>query len=185
MIISNLKIKIKSILKNSLRNRKGYSLLEVIVSLGIIGILITMLFNVLIVTLNISFKLLTYSFVREEISNIVSLVSRDLRNADRIIICGSEESPSSCQLILNGDLISWEVCDSGICRYRTASGSKQLEYRTSAVVKINQITFQLDLQDSRIKNNILLTIIAEHSNRELNINNIFRQVSISTRNYDL
>jgi prepilin-type N-terminal cleavage/methylation domain-containing protein len=166
-------------------SRKGYSLLEVVVSLGIIGILITMLFNVLIVTLNISFKLLTYSFVREEISNVVSLVSRDLRNADRIVSCGVEEAPNVCQIVLNGSFVSWEICGTGFCRYVTTNGTKNLEYRTSAVIQVNQITFQLDLQDSTIKNNMLMTIVAQHTNQSLNINNIYRQVSISTRNYDL
>jgi prepilin-type N-terminal cleavage/methylation domain-containing protein len=191
MVVSNY--------KRNKNLKKGYSLIEVIISLAIMGFAITVMFSFLILSLQISTLSLARSFVREELSNVSGLIARDIRNADYIIGCGdSAENQQRCQVIQNGVTYVWEKCDSNgsaegneeektrICKLRLGvDGENSIMFISSQTLIIKLFEFNLGYTDgsSEAKTNIIFLINASHVKSNYNINNVVRQTSISTRNF--
>lgn len=171
------------------KNKKGYSIVEVLVSLGIMAVVITMLFNVLIVGIESSLKIIARSFVREEISSITGQITRDVRNSDRITSCGETSTQNSCEFFKNNIRYRWTLCTDStnrVCKYdMTNSASPTTVYRSSQNVNITTLDFAqgFGVSETEKSKNILFTIIGSHTNSYVNVNNVFRQTSISTRNF--
>lgn len=172
-----------------LKSKKGYSIVEILVSLAILAIVITMLFNVLIVGLQGSLKIIARSFVREELSAITSLITKDIRNSDRVISCGDSLPQNSCEFFKNNIRYSWSVCTDDelrICKYDLSDVANPVKvFENSQNVNVTLLEFAQGIaagtvQESR---NILITIVASHNNSYVNVTNVFRQTSVSTRNY--
>ncbi len=158
-----------------MKKLKAYSLVEVVVTLGIIGILIVMLFNVILLALRSNTKIAGRSFVREQMSSVLSQISREVRNANNVSDCGD----SSCEMIVAGKTIKWESCNTSICRYENGV----LALQTSDTIKVEDFTF--DSYPGTNNNQIVVvTIIAGHANEVLEIDNLVNQISASTRNYE-
>ena len=173
--------------KNPKKYKRAYSLAEVIISLAIIGVILTILFNALIIAIQVTNKSLSRSVVREEISEVTTLISRDIRNADIILGCGDLAISQTCDMVLNGTQVSWSICGTSVCRNEIGTSGPTLTFQTSEVLNVTAFTFERGistLTDPR-KGNILFTIVGSHNNARLNITNIVRQVTISTRNYSL
>lgn len=170
--------------------KSAYSLVEVIVSLAIVGVILTVLFNTLIVSLRISYNSFARSFTREEVSQIATLVTRDIRNAESVIACGEIESVESCDLVVDGTQIRWTECgEQQVCRqvYDEETQNYSDNYTSSNSVRIDVFSFAaiFDTSTSAARKIIFVTINASHKNENLNINNIVRQQSITTRNYEI
>lgn len=180
---------------NKKRLKKGYSLLEVIISLSIMGFAITVMFSFLILSLRVSILSLGRSFVREELSSITGLIARDIRNTDYIVNCGSRTVSNSCELIQNGISYLWTKCDptgavnaagTRICKLRLdPNNQKTVFFISSATINVKNFDFQLGYSTgtSGAQTNILILINASHTNSAYNINNVVRQISVSTRNF--
>lgn len=171
------------------KNKKGYSLLEVLVSLGIMAIVITMLFNVLIVGIQSSLRVLARSVVREEIAYVSGLIARDIRNSDRVFNCGETSLQNSCDFFRNNIRYRWGQCTgetTRICKYDITDLSSPVEvFKSSQNVGVTRIDFTqgFGTSESDRLRTVLLTIVASHNNSYVNVNNVFRQSSISTRNF--
>ena len=178
--------------------KKGYSLIEIIISLAIMGFAITVMFSFLILSLQVSILSLSRSYVREEISNISGQVARDIRNADYVINCGDVANPESCELVQNGVNYIWQKCDSNgtvninpvfntrSCKFKiNTANQKEAMFVSSNTLIIQNFEFSLGYTDSssEAKTNIVFLINASHSNSNYNIKNVIRQTSVSTRNY--
>jgi len=177
--------------------KKGYSLIEIIISLAIMGFAVTVMFSFLILSLQVSILSLSRSFVREELSNISGLIARDIRNADYIINCGTGSTPESCELIQNGTNYIWQKCDvNGVvnansdlntmaCKFKFEGTVKTVVFISSKTLKIQNFDFSLGYTDStsEAKTNIIILINASHTNSNYNIKNVIRQTSVSTRNF--
>ncbi|MEO6728542.1 MAG: type II secretion system protein [Candidatus Dojkabacteria bacterium] len=174
--------------KSHSKNLRAYSLVEIIVSLGIMGVVMTMLFSVLILSLQITFKILARSVVREEISNVSSQISRDIRNADNLTNCGvGGSSTSTCEFILNGDKFQWTKCGDRMCKDQILSSGNLNIYTSTSNIKFTTVSFDFGFSDStnKARQNILLTLVGSHTNANFNVNNVIKQTSVSTRNYEL
>ncbi len=158
-----------------MKKLKAYSLVEVVVTLGIIGILIIMLFNVILLALRSNTKIAGRSFVREQMSSVLSQISREVRNANNVSDCGD----ASCEMNVAGKTIRWEVCGSSICRYE----NDVLALETSDTINIEEFTFD-SYPGSNNNQIVVITIIAGHSNEALEIDNLVNQLSAATRNYE-
>lgn len=168
--------------------KKAYSLVEIIVSLGIMGVVMTMLFSVLILSLQITFKILARSVVRENISNVTGLISRDIRNADILTNCGvGGGSSSTCELVLDGNKYQWSKCGDNICKDQILASGNFTVFKSSDNVKFTTLGFDIGFADATNKSraNILLTLVGSHTNTSFNVNNVLKQTSVSTRNYEL
>lgn len=167
-------------------NKKAYSLLEVVVSLAIIAVMMVMLTNILIISLSVAAKTAARSNVREETSNILANIKRDVRNAELINSCSGENDQAVCEGVLAvSGKFTWKLCDNedgtkGVCKF-DASGNiieKSPEYLT-----IDKLLFDVGFDKTRDKRTILVTIVSSYKGGDLNIKNIVQQTSISTRNY--
>ena len=168
--------------KYSKLQKKGFSLVEVLISLGIINILVVIFFNALLISLTVTIKNTVRSNVREELSKVASLISKDIRAADSLI--SSDCSSSSCTITLNSNEIRWFKCDDQICK---ENSKKQIMHKSDPNIVISNLIFDHGFIDesSSLKNNVLVTIVGGHDNESLNIKNVIRQFSTSTRNYEL
>lgn len=148
----------------------------------------TMLFSVLILSLQITFKILARSVVREEISNITAQISRDIRNADNLTNCGvGSSSSTTCEVVLNGEKFQWSKCGDRICKDKVLAGGNQPVLISSANVKFTSVGFDVGFSDgtNKARQNILISLVGSHVNTNFNVNNVIRQTSVSTRNYEL
>lgn len=171
--------------------RKGYSLLEMLVTLIIVNILILMLSNILIISLRTSVEIRERSAIREELTTILNLMKSDIRNASLIHNdCIEEEGSDICTITKNADTFTWQLCPvedhMGICKMDVA-GERTFE-QTSSRLSITSLTFHnisnFINPDSVSKTTLMITITADHSQEGSNIKNIYRQATISTRNFN-
>lgn len=162
------------------KKRKAYSLVEMMVTLGIVGILILLLFNVILLALRSNTRIAARSFVREQIGSTLVRISREIRNSDGVNTC----TGNSCEFRFTGKIIRWELCGDAeepenICRYE----NDEITFQTSDTIKIR--TFNFDLFPGTESNEIVIvTVLADHTNAALDVQNVLNQISTSTRNYD-
>jgi prepilin-type N-terminal cleavage/methylation domain-containing protein len=174
-----------NLVNNNIKSRNGYSLIEVMVSLAIIGFVLTILFNVVITALQITIKSMARSFTREEVATVMNLIEKDIKNADWIEVNGS-----NYEFSVDGVKSIWSICQTDrVCRY--VNGVQDPAFITSQNIQITafELTEGYDVTSglsggSYSKKNILVTIVANHSNTVFNITNVLRQETISTRNYE-
>ncbi len=165
----------------------GYSLVEIVVSLAIVGVVLSMLSNVLINSIIISQKSLSRSFVREELAQISNQIVSDIRNASKVINCSGSLESASCQVVLD-QVYTWKMCDiSGKSHICKLDPSDNVVLASSANLLVENFVFEegFDVGGNTIRRNILVTIVGSHDNDFVNVKNLVQQVSVSTRNYIL
>lgn len=177
------------------KTKKAYSLLEVIVSLAIVSVAIVTLINFLVISLRLNVISLARSVIREELNSISTLVSRDIRNADLVLNCGNTSElavSSECSFVSRGNIFRWQMCVESdlvdrICKYQLNADLEPIstEFASISNAKINDFSFSRGFTgiENNSSINIILLISADHINDTLNINNLFRETSVSTRNY--
>lgn len=167
--------------QNKRKYKSGFSLIEMLVSLAVISIIILIFFNTLLISLTVTIRNNIRSNTREELASILSLISKDIKASTRIL----DESciDNSCTVVVDGEVLRWYSCESQICK----DDGTDIIYKSDSEIIINKLDFQTGFVDesSPLKNNIIVTIVGDHANESLDINNLVRQVSISTRNYEL
>lgn len=181
--------------KNRKRRLKGYSLLELLISLGIIAIATTVMINFLVLSVRVTVRSLARSFVREEISASVLLIARDIRNSDRIIQIDCAGGSQNCEIrvVASGNIYRWSRCADGaqyrVCKdvWNGATSNFDNVFVSSDKVNIDfmNIDYGYSLVNKSTEINILVTLSASHSQPGLEITNIIRQSSASTRNYTI
>jgi len=168
---------------------KAYSLLEVIISLSIIGVCTIVMLNFTILSFRITSIGLARSLVREELANVMNLIGKDFRRVDLAPTCNSEGT--SCDFYVDGLLYRWYLCSNNekICKdeFIKAANAFTNVYSLSENVKVNYFKFQpgFSSDGSTTNSNVLLTISASHANQSLGVNNVIKQASFSIRNYVL
>lgn len=171
------------------KRKKGYSMLEILISLAIMAFSMTVMFNFIILSLQISIFSLGRSFVREEMSNVLTLVARDIRNSDIILRCDDTEQQGTCEFVFSGNHLKWQPCSDDltrVCKMNLNDPANPVEeFRSSKNVKIEGMSFVKGPVESLAlsKVNVIFTLVGSHSNTNYNIKNVVRQISISTRNY--
>ncbi|MBN1915545.1 type II secretion system protein [Candidatus Dojkabacteria bacterium] len=167
-------------------DKKAYSLLEIVVSLAIIAVMLVMLTNVMIISLSVAAKTAARANVREEISNILSNIKRDIRNSQVINHCVGENDEAVCEgvLAMSGKF-SWKLCDNedgtkGVCKY---DDNGSIQERSPEYMTIDKLFFDIGFDKTLDKRTILVTIVGSYRGGALNISNVVQQTAISTRNY--
>lgn len=192
-----MKVSILQLDKKEKKLKKGFSLLEIIISLAIMGFAITVMFSFLILSMRVSVISLSRSFIREELSNITTLISRDIRNSDFVLNCGTQSFPASCEFIQEGTRYIWQRCDSTgttnanaslntrACKVRLEGTTRTVLYLSPQSLVVDTFSFSLGYVGAAndVKTNIIFLITASHSNSSYNISNVLRQISVSTRNF--
>ncbi len=170
---------------------KGFSLLETLVTLAIFGIMTAMLSQAILINITITRKASVRSRIREEMSEISSLVERDIRNAQLIGTCGVAGTENKCTVTSVASFTWTDNCPSlgvgikSICR-KDLTGN--ILYQSSKILSISTLKFQVitpaGITDPT-KSTILVTIVGAAVNPNLKINNQVRQLAVSTRNFTI
>lgn len=171
--------------QSKLKKVSGFSLLEMVVSLGIIAVMMVMLTNILIISLQISSKTAARGNVREEISDQLSNIKRDIRNAEIVGNCSGENELATCDVIVLTGKFTWRLCQNengtnAICKYD--EGDNIVE-STADFLSVDEFSFDVGFSDTPDKQTIVVTIVGSHVNESTNVVNVIQQTSISTRNY--
>jgi len=172
------------------KKKKAYTLTEVLVSLGVVAIVLTILVNALVNAVEISAKNLARSSLREEITAVSNLITQDIRNADYLNIDegGCLDGTNFCELVVDGVTTRWEICNlDSICKFSSETGESVQVYQSSEDLEIETLIFDrgLTTETETALVDIMVTIVGSHSNDQLDINNLVRQFIVSTRNYNL
>jgi prepilin-type N-terminal cleavage/methylation domain-containing protein len=182
-----------------LKNKKAYTLTELLISMVIFSILMIMFTYITFGAIKISNEISLRSAYRETITETLDLIKRDIRNAESVNNCEDQE----CSVVID-QLYTWRFCpdDLGnysICRYRVdVDGNETLLKKTADNIYINNITFErLDIvntvgvNSSEVENTtVIVTVeaIPLKNQEDLDLARrgelVFdvRQVVISTRN---
>jgi len=169
-----------------IKNKKGYSILEVVVSLAIIAIMMVMLTNVMVISLTVSAKTSARANAREEVSNILANMKRDIRNAEVIKSCSGDNDSAICEGILSiSGAFTWGLCTENdgtkiVCK-KDRNGV--IIESTPSHINIDTLSFDVGFDETPDRRTIIVTIIASNESAKLNVKNVIQQTSISTRNY--
>jgi len=168
------------------KNLRAYSLLEMLISLAIVAIVMMMMTNTLVITIEISRKSFARSIVREEQNNLLTKIEKDIRNARYVSGCTGENDQARCEVGLDKPYI-WTTCDRDggfyVCK-KDSSESVVIE-GFSEDIKVDYFSFQEGLADAEGKKSILVTLAVSHSDPSYEVTNQVRQIIISTRNYEI
>lgn len=181
-------------LKNKKNNGfKAYSLLEITVSLGIMAIATVLMMNFLVISLRLSSVSIARSFVREELSNLTVLISKDFRSSELPPVCEFTVD-SKCILTIDSKKIRWGLCNENqVCKdeLNSVTGEYQNMFTTSDNILINYFRFESGFGEVETptggvvsSNSIVLTVSAGY-NSNIGVDNVIRQSSFSLRNYKL
>lgn len=179
---------------------KAYSILEVLITLALFGVLIAMLSNILLLNFKTSRQVAYRSKIREELSELVSLIQRDMRNADYVVLaeCGNgqlinnQATVDGCKMSHVEEFVwvnqTYQACrDSSIVdinRICKIDSSGNVIYKTSDEIQIDQINFDILTEGLDGKQaTIIITLIASAANPNWEVDNQVRQITVSTRNF--
>jgi len=93
------------------KNIRGSTLIELLITLGIMSILLTMLSNIFLQVMTINLKNKERTYVRDISSSILNQIRKDIRNADTVdsLYCGSTDTTDQCIFNTNNKRYVWEV----------------------------------------------------------------------------
>lgn len=103
---------------NKLKNNiKGSTLIELLITLGIMSILLTMLSNIFLQVMTINLKIKERTYVRDISSSVLNQIRKDIRNADTVdaLYCGNTGQQytatayDQCIFNTNNKRYIWEV----------------------------------------------------------------------------
>ncbi|MFQ5492622.1 MAG: PilW family protein [Candidatus Dojkabacteria bacterium] len=180
---------------------KGFSLVETLITLAIFGILMAMLSQILIINISISRKTFARSRIRDEMSELVTLIQRDIRNAKIIGECGEKtegsETFTECQIYHAEEFVWTDNCpDEGevqrLCKLTVVDPAipgdvPDVLFQTSDLINVDDFGLEVGLSqgDDGTKSTILVTVLASSANENFEVNNQVRQIAVSTRNFTL
>lgn len=199
------------IMTKSFKNKKGFSLLEMLVTLVVFAVLMTMIVQVLVLSINAGRRIAGRSKVRGDLSEIAVMIRRDFRNSSRIdqTLCGESisfinpdgtnavSSAPACFFNLTGNNYAWvygsnvtECPENKLCKLKqNTSGVYELYYQSSDILKFDPTgtRFELTLyqQTEKTTQGILLASLTANVSDEVNIEvaTQYRQISVFTRNF--
>jgi len=170
------------------KQKAGYSLFEVLITLTIVTIIMIMLTNTLLLSLEISRKSLVRSSLREEQNDILNKISKDIRNARFIENCGNASGGTTCEVLLDRKY-TWTICDDTgqqyICKKVGNETEEQIIERTSDQLIVKEFTIDEGIVESDGKKSIVITLVVNQNSEGIDIEDQIRQVLVSTRNYTI
>ena len=159
-------------------------------TLAIFGILMAMLSQVLILNLNTAKKISQRSQVRDEVSQVVGLLQRDLRNANSITDCITQlTGAASCTVDVAGQTYLWvNSSASNICKQAANNGEaickmqgREVLFVSGDIINVASLRFDSNVSNGRGR--VLATIEIEARNEAWDVKAQVRQISVSTRNF--
>jgi hypothetical protein len=170
-------------MRQNIRKKKAFTLLETVVTIVIYAAMLLMITNIVLMNARLSQQLKMRSRIRTELSQIVSLVKRDVRNAATINY--SNCADTQCEMTIQGNVIIWKYNSSDKKIQKVVNGVS--EYITADFVSVDSLNFSV-VQDNDLLNRratVIFTMKASGQKEIWGVSNQVVQEIISTRNYQL
>lgn len=180
---------------NNVKTIKAFSLVEMLITIAIFGILIAMISQVILINIQVSRKTFIRSQIREELAEIATLIQRDVRNARLIGECGANTQENRtinrCLMSHIEEFVWTDDCPGSseeikkICK-KSVPG-EQLLFESSDLITFERLNFEVNLSSGTdgTRSTILVTLYSSASNPNFDVNNQVRQIAVSTRNFTL
>jgi prepilin-type N-terminal cleavage/methylation domain-containing protein len=186
---------------------KAYSIVEMLVTMAIFSVIITMILQSLFLNVKLTSQINLRSKFNSDLDQLVSLIERDIRNVDYyypvdlpgfIKGCDATTLQSDCTFSANGINIKWYLdTQSPIHSVRRAKqenlNPQVIDYNSTNILDVEEFEFTINSTenlDSQARlANILVTIKVKPAIPEwtsvYGIDSQVRQISVSTRNYEV
>lgn len=183
------------------KNVYGYSLLEMLVTLVVFAVLLTMIIQVLLLSVDSGRKIALRSKIRGDLSTTAVMIRRDFRNATAIdeTKCGPSvaefDGQTACIYTLAGNSYAWAFGNDNngctkdrICKFKYDGLTYNIFYETpeSLVFDENITKFELEVYQvskSETQGLLLATLQASPEDENAEIPSQVRQVTVFTRNF--
>lgn len=108
---NNLKIfKKRNLNKNKVLNKKGVTLVELLLYMGLLSILLVVLTDILVAALNLGLGAKSYSAVESDGRYIMSRITYDIKRASEILVPENVgDQDSSLELVIFDEISSYEL----------------------------------------------------------------------------
>lgn len=190
--------KIIQFFKKRLLSKRGFSLIELLITLAIFGILMATVMQIVLINLRVAALVKGRSYAREETSFMLKILKKDIRNAEAI----SPDSGDNLSAVIvtgldaQGDVHSyrWSQNEQGqVQRVEVAPSSGVISYKTPADVVFDRnepLSFSINCEE----NNCVVKIRMKAWSRGMPGDPedpddpaqwITKEVAVSTRNFNL
>jgi len=181
---------------------KAFTLIEMLVSMAIFGIMTVLLLQSLLLNIQLSGQINARSQIRTELEEVTSLIERDIRNSTSI---SSTCAASDCIMTVNDTNIEWKLVSgtpNRIVKYTKLvsqpPSAYQLAYQSGDLLSFKVpggldffVNSQQDITATTTVSmaNIFVTLKADAAiavwNTNWNLGGQIRQISVATRNYSI
>lgn len=178
-----------------IKNNKGFSLLELVVSLAIFGILIAILSNLIIINMRVLLRNRTRTKVREETGIAMRIFKRDIRNAESVD--PNQCFSTVCQItVVEQDTIcdiTWQLIGTTLTRSADPVGGGEClisNFQTPVNLEVSNLVFDtyvFDVDEDQKMASVKVTLRATMDGLSKNPNTpiyISKTTIASTRNFD-
>ncbi len=192
----------------------GYSLIELLVTIAIFGVLSAMLGQSLLTNLTLSARVSARSQMRSGIDQTMSLIERDFRNADYLSsvassipnaspvpMCGVSyfgntgffsatfsNCSSLCSMEINSKTVTWCFNDFAVKGKLVRYEDELITYESAQILDITRLDFNVNnSQSNQFKNLTYANILVtlQAQNAGMKIYDQVKQISITTKNYPI
>lgn len=187
----------KKILKNFF-NQKGFSLVEILVTLGIFGIIMAIVTNIILINLKVARRVMARSYAREETSFMLDILKKDIRNADNVCDTGSG---GSLIVTLVDDTYQWSQNGQRIKRQEVTIdancvvlGTGEITYMTPGDIEVDPgdpLYFDVSCDENNcvVKIRVKAWTVGMPGSEEVYCGEsgkqcIVKEVAVSTRNFE-
>lgn len=182
-------------------NLYGYSLLEMLVTLVVFAVLLTMIVQVLVLSIDSGRKIALRSRIRGDLSSTAVMIRRDFRNSTKIdeTKCSSSvadfNNQPACVFTLAGTNFVWVLgddvngCVQGrLCKLKNNGVDYELYFESPETLVFDSTVTNFELEvyevnDVETQGLLLATLQADASNPDAEVPTQIRQVAVFTRNF--
>lgn len=140
-----------------MKQKKGVSLLEILVVLAIFSILAVLATRAVLLTLRGSRKSDALARVRENVEFSMAIIERQLRNAESVEPCPNPDTSTISFRDKDGGLTSFSCVDIGTDGYVASASSRM----TSDEVQVTSCSFTCDIGVSGVPPSVAITVEAQ------------------------
>ena len=170
---------------------KAFSLIETIVTIVIYAMMLFMVTNIVLINARLSQELKMRSKIKNEMTELDSLIKRDIKNANSIDPTKCQDG--ACTINTGGTSVIWAftgTSSSSITKVVTTGVSNVVDYATSSDISVDSLTFSTivnpagsTINDGSIT--VIFTINAHGMNPSWKVNNQLVEDVVTLSSYQV
>lgn len=191
--MGNIKTSLKKIKRVVLNLSKGFSLLELLITLAIFGILLVIITSILLINLTVARRVKARTYAREESAFMLNILKKDIRNAESVAEMGTNLKVAIIEEDARAHCYRWFHDKTGGEPYQIErreidcadnSDYAYASYRTPSDIEFDDFSFKVIENDNNwvviIKVVAWTTGMPGEPDKQL----LTKEVAVSTRNFN-